>query len=97
MDREDRIPFITEDGEQVIFEVLEQTMVAGANYILVTEDNDLDLDNEDVQAYIMKEIDEPHSEDMLTYQFVEDEQELLSISKIFEQLLEDTDIVSGDI
>ncbi len=95
MGREDRIPFITEDGEQVIFEVLEQTMVAGINYILVTEDND--LDNEDAEAYIMKEIDGFHSEDMLTYQFVEDEQELLSISKIFEQLLEDTDIVSGDI
>ena len=53
-------------------------------------------DEEDTQVYIMKEVADASQEDMVSYEFVEEEQELLSISKVFEELLEDTDIVKQD-
>ena len=40
----------------------------------------------------MKEILAGNTDGMGTYEFVEEEQELLSISKVFEELLEDTDL-----
>lgn len=96
---ENIISFVTDDGEQVLLEILEQTTIAGCNYLLVADQLDEDMsENEEPQAYIMKEVvlsDESDSdkEGVAAYEFVEDEQELASISKIFEELLEDTDLV----
>ena len=75
------IPFVTEDGEEVEFYVLEQTTLNGFHYLLV-EDGSADTEEEDVVVYIMKGA--AGSED-------EEEEELISVSKVFEQLMEDTD------
>lgn len=93
MNENARLSFTTEDGDTIELEVLEQTTIAGQNYILVA---DTVPDEEDTQVYIMKEVADASQEDMAAYEFVEEEQELLSISKVFEELLEDTDIVKQD-
>ena len=87
--KENTITMTAEDGEEIVFEVVEQTTIAGQNYLLVTDAKEEDEDGTD---YIMKEILAGNTDGMGTYEFVEEEQELLSISKVFEELLEDTDL-----
>ena len=85
------IPFVTEDGEEVEFYVLEQTNLNGFHYVLV-EDGSADPEEEDVVVYIMKgAAGSEDEEEMAAYEMVEDEEELISVSKVFEQLMEDTD------
>ena len=84
------IPFLTDDGEQVEMYVLEQTTLSNIRYLLVTDD----VESESADAYIMKELaDESQSDDMSTYEMVEDEKELAVVSKVFEALLDDIDII----
>lgn len=92
-DENNSISFYTDDGEEIAFEIIEQTTIQGQNYLLVAEAAD---DSEDRQAYIMREVLDSTDADMVTYQFVEEEQELLSISKVFDEMLEDTDIIKQD-
>ena len=82
----EQIAFQTDEGE-VLFYVLEETRVNGVNYLLVSEDEEDDTD-----CYIMKDTsDETEAE--AVYEFVEDEEELRALGKIFAELLEDTEIV----
>lgn len=79
----EKITFQAVGEEPVDFYVLEQTTVAGVNYILVTEDEDGDCD-----ALILKDLSS--SEDAeADYVIVEDEKELNAIASIFENLLDD--------
>ena len=48
---ERRIRWTTDDGEEVTFNVLEQTTLGGVNYLLVAEDTD---DEEDGSFLILK-------------------------------------------
>ena len=81
------IPFVTEDGEEIQFSILEQTMIGGVNYLLVTED----LEDEEAPVMMMKE--DPNSDgEFASYEFVEDDDELNAISKIFSELMDDVDI-----
>ena len=89
MSRLEKIPFRTEDGEVIELYVLEQTMIGGYNYLLVEEDKP----GEDGVVYIMKGEPESAGEEESSFVFVEDETELISVMKVFEQLMEDTDIV----
>ncbi len=81
------ITFETEDGDEVDFYVLEQTMLAGTNYILVTDSEE----DEDGECLILKET-KIESDDTVIYEIVEDDKELSSIFKIFSELLEDVDL-----
>ncbi len=90
------IPFLGEDGETVLFYVLEQTMVGGIRYLLVEE-----KDDPDETVYIMKEDPAGNEEaesggdsDQMAFVFVEDEEELVSVMKVFEQLVDETDFVT---
>ncbi|MBR0153895.1 MAG: DUF1292 domain-containing protein [Lachnospiraceae bacterium] len=79
------ITFETDDGEEVRFEVVETTTIAGREYLMVT-----DPDEEDEapgMAYIMRKTSD-EGEDAF-YELVDDETELESVFKVFEQLLED--------
>lgn len=84
----EKISFTTDDGDEVVFCVVEQTKLNGVNYLLVTED----LDEEEVDAYILKDVSSSDDEDAI-YEMVEDENELDIIANIFDELLEDTDII----
>ncbi len=86
-----KINFTTEDGEEVVFCVVEQTKLNGVNYLLVTEEDD-DSEGE-VDAYILKDISSEDAEEAV-YDIVEDDRELDAIASIFDELLDDTDFVS---
>lgn len=90
MKKMESIPFVTDEGETIEFYILEQTTVNGRTYLLVEEGGQ---DSEEAEVYLMKVLPGSDGDDMETCVFVEDETELTSVSAIFEQLLEDTDIV----
>ena len=79
----EKITFTADDGETVDFFVLEQTTVGGINYILVT-----DTEEGDGEALILKDLSGPEAEDA-DNEIVSDDEELKSISGVFENLLED--------
>lgn len=86
-----KIRFTTEEGEEVEFCVVEQTKLNGVDYLLVTED--ADNGEEEADAYILKDTSTSDSEEAI-YCFVEDDKELDAVASIFDELLDDTDIVS---
>ena len=67
------------NGEDEFF-VLEQTKINGATYILVT-----DSEEDDAETGVEEQTDK-------MYEIVEDDTELLAVSKVFEELLEDVSI-----
>ncbi|MBQ9277733.1 MAG: DUF1292 domain-containing protein [Lachnospiraceae bacterium] len=89
MEKNEKLVFETEDGD-VDFFVLEQTMIAGTNYILVTDD----MESEEGSFLILKEekIVNPDDEEIATYGVIEDENELKAVVKVFDELLDDIDL-----
>ena len=77
------INFITDEGEEIPFYIIEQTTLAGKDFLLVT---DSDTDEDEAEVYIMQEISD--QDDQTVYEFVEDE----ALSKVFAELLDDVDI-----
>lgn len=83
----DKIEFCPVGEEKSVgFFVVEQTRINGVSYLLVTETED-----EDAQAWILKDLSKDGEEESV-YTFVEDDDELEAVSKIFAELLEDVDI-----
>ena len=80
-----RFTFGDGSGEEEFF-VLEETKINGSSYILVTDSQD-----DDAECLILREEEGPREGDSI-YEIVEDETELLAVSKVFEELLEDVDI-----
>ncbi len=78
------IEFETEDGEKVPFYIVEETMINGKNYLLVT-----DSEEDEAEAYIMREVTD--EENQTVYEMVEEDTELEAVSKIFSELLEDVE------
>ncbi len=77
------ISFIDENNEKVEFEVIEQTTIAGMNYLLVCEE----CADEECAAFILKEI--KNNADDVIYDEVMDDVELEAVAKVFGELLED--------
>lgn len=84
-DKQTSIIFDTDEG-QVEFFVLEQTMLGGINYILVTEES------EEETFLILKENASLSNGELASYEIVEDDNELEAVIKVFDQLLEDFDL-----
>lgn len=82
---EEKIVFETEDGK-VEFFVLEQTMLRGINYILVTDDRS----SEEGDFLILKEAG--GEGDIASYEILEDDNELMAVVSVFDELLEDIDL-----
>lgn len=83
----EKITFTFEGEDQAAeFFVLEQTKLGGVTYILVT-----DSEEDDAECLILKDLSKVE-EDESVYEVVEDDTELLAVSKVFEELLEDVDI-----
>ena len=80
-----RFTFGDGSGESEFF-VLEETKINGSSYILVT-----DSQEDDAECLILREEGGLQEGDSI-YEIVEDETELLAVSKVFEELLEDVDI-----
>lgn len=81
------INFITDEGEEIPFYIIEQTTLAGKDFLLVT---DSDTDEDEAEVYIMQEISD--QDDQTVYEFVADEAQLEALSKVFAELLDDVDI-----
>lgn len=83
----EKITFTFEGEDQAVeFFVLEQTKLGGVTYILIT-----DSEEDDAECLILKDLSKVE-EDESVYEVVEDDTELLAVSKVFEELLEDVDI-----
>lgn len=86
-----QIMLTAEDGSEEAFFVWEKAEIAGREYLLVSEAApDVDTE-EEADAFILRVNGEEEDGEVL-YDVVEDEKELLIISKYFEELLEDIDI-----
>lgn len=86
MTQEEKITLETESSEQVDFFVLEETRINGMNYLLVT-----DSQEEYGECYILKDISSSEDKDAL-YEFVEKEDEIDYLFRIFTELMEDMDV-----
>ena len=86
MSEEKKIILETEEGEKVDFYVLEETRINGMNYLLVT-----DTEDEDGECYILKDRSKAEETDAL-YEFVEDDDEIDYLFKIFTELMDDMDV-----
>ncbi|MBQ9512527.1 MAG: DUF1292 domain-containing protein [Lachnospiraceae bacterium] len=67
------------------FCVLEQTVLNGKSYILVTEDEE-----GDAEAFVLRD-DSAQADTEALYSFVEDDDELNAVGEIFKKLLEEDD------
>ena len=85
---EGMITLTDEDGSDLDFYILEQTELGGETYLLVTDSGE---DEEEAEALILREIVTENGE--AVYESVEDETTLEALSKLFEELLEDVDIL----
>lgn len=80
------IIFTADDGTSQKFYVEEQTRVGGTDYLLVTTSED-----DDAEALILKDLSSDTDEEA-DYVPVENEEELSAILKVFQTMMEDTDI-----
>ena len=81
----EQIVFQTDEGEVLLY-VLEETRVNGTNYLLVAESEE-----DEAECCILKDLS-TEADTEACYEIVEDETELSALSKLFSELLSDTDI-----
>ena len=86
MEQEQQIILTDEDGNSTAFTVLADTTLQGKTYLLVTEDPD----SEETACGILVCVGE--DQEYWSYEFVEDEEELENIFKVFETLLSEEDL-----
>ena len=84
----EKITFVPDGGEAVDFSVLEQTTIGGVNYILVTDAEE----DEEGEAYILKDMSDSDAQERV-YSMVEDDTEFDAVSAVFENILEDIDLI----
>ncbi len=87
MSKLEKITFFPEGEDPVEFFVLEQTRIGGVAYILVT-----DCEDGDGEALILKDLAKD-GEDESLYEIVSDEEELAAVAGVFENMLDDVDLV----
>lgn len=80
----EKIEFVPELNEEPVeFFVVEQTMIAGTTYLLVT-----DQEEGDAQALILKDVS-GDGDEKSTYVIVSEEKELEAVAGVFENMLDD--------
>ena len=85
---EEKIVLTDDEGNEVEMYVVEETRINNVNYILVTEEGG---DEEEAEAYILKDISKEEDEEAV-YEMVVEDSEIDYIGKVFSELLEDIDI-----
>ena len=84
---EEKITLQTDTGESVDFYVLEETRINGMNYLLVPDSEE----EEDGECYILKDVSKAEDSDAV-YEFVENDDEMDYLFKIFTELMEDMEV-----
>lgn len=84
----DKITFYPEGEKQeaVYFYILEETMIGGVTYILVT-----DVEDGDGEALILKDLSQDGDGEAL-YAIVEDDGELTAVADVFRSMMGDIDL-----
>ena len=85
--QEERITLLTDTGEAVDFYVLEETRINGMNYLMVTDTQE----DEDGECYVLKDLS-GSADSEAVYEFVENDDELDYLYRIFSELLEDAEV-----
>jgi uncharacterized protein YrzB (UPF0473 family) len=86
--KSNEIVLTTDEGEEVIVQILEQTRLGGINYLLVSTTGNGD---EEAEALILKDISKDTDEEAI-YAIVEDDDELQAVAAIFEELIDDIEL-----
>lgn len=86
----EQIIFDSEEGE-ISFFVIDETKLNGTQYLLVSEQDPEEMEDEEGDATIVKCVSEEGDE--FVYEFVEDDAEWDAVISVFSELLDDTDIV----
>jgi len=87
-EKDEIIKFVGDGGDEAEFRVIEQTKLNGNTYLLVENASDEEAE----EALILKEINVDEN-DEITYEILEDDDELNAIAGVFEGLLEDIRLV----
>lgn len=85
---EKKITLTGDFGESVDFFVLEETRINGMNYLLVTEAADTE---DEGKCYFLKDLSKQEEAEAL-YEFVEEDNEIDYLYKIFSELLKEADV-----
>lgn len=83
-----KVMLVDENEKEFEVFVIEQTMINNINYLLVTDSDD--EDEEEVNAFIVKDLSKPEDEEAL-YEIVDDNEEFESVAKIFDELVGELD------
>ena len=87
MQEEKKITLRTDQDETVDFYVLEETRINGMDYLMVTDS----MEDEDGECYVLKDLSDSGDREAV-YEFVENEDELDYLYRIFAELLDDMDV-----
>lgn len=85
------VNFTTEDGEVAVFRIIEETKLNGVKYLLVVDE----IPEEEEEALILKEVSNEDAEEAF-YDIVDDEKELTAVAALFEELLDDLELVTQE-
>lgn len=86
---DNKINFTTDDGEEVVFAVIEEARLNGSTYLLVSAEDESD----DEVAYVLREIKSEEKTEV-SYVMVDDDSELAAITGLFNEVLDgEMDIV----
>lgn len=92
MEKDGEIMLTADDGSEEAFFVMEKAVIAGREYLLVTDQNpDVegeDTEEEEVNALILRVNESETGDESVLYDVVDDEGELRILSKYFEELLD---------
>lgn len=86
----EQLEFETEDGQKILMSVIEETTIAGVDYILVSSDFDDESEEGEIEVLPLKLIKEEG--EIASYETIEDEEELAAVSEVFAKLLSEDDI-----
>lgn len=92
MGKNGEIVLTAEDGSEEAFFVVEKAEIAGREYLLVSNQELQEENDEEATALILRVNNEKTEEDIVLYDVVGDENELVILSKYFEELVEDIDL-----
>ena len=84
MNDREMLIFTDDEGEEVTLYVQAQTELGGTTYLLVTETEELEG-----EAYIFEQVEE--TDDELTFEAVDDDDQLAALGAVFEELLAEED------
>ena len=83
----EKITFTPQEGGAVEFYILEQTMIGGVNYLLVTDSGE-----GDGEALILCDVSAPEDTEAV-YEIVDDDETLNAVAAVFEKIMDDIDII----